>query len=92
MTITLTPQLEALIRQKVEAGPYATADEVIEEALQALEERERLQQLRAKLQIGLDQIERGEVIEYTSELHEQIRQSARHRVLAGEKPNPDVCP
>ena len=64
MTITLTPQLEALIKRKVEAGPYSTADEVVQEALQALEERERLQHLRAKLQVGLDQLDRGEAIPY----------------------------
>lgn len=49
-------QLEALVRQKVEAGGYRTADEIIEEALNLLDERNRRQRLRAALVEG----EKGE--------------------------------
>ncbi|MGH2534564.1 MAG: type II toxin-antitoxin system ParD family antitoxin [Thermomicrobiales bacterium] len=92
MTVTLAPHLEALVWQKVEAGPYRTADEVIQEALEALEEREQLQQLRAKLQVGIDQLDRGEGVPFTSEWRAERLRVAARRARAGETPSPDVCP
>jgi hypothetical protein len=61
-------------------------------ALGALDERDRLEQLRAKLQVGIDQANRGKSVDWTPESREQIRRSARRRVKRGEKPDPDVCP
>lgn len=41
MTISLTPKLEALIDEKVRSGRYASASDVVHEALCLLEERDR---------------------------------------------------
>ena len=41
MNVSLTPQLEAMIRQRVESGRYNNASEVVREALRLLEEQER---------------------------------------------------
>jgi putative addiction module CopG family antidote len=90
MTVTVTPEVEALIRQWTETGPYRTADEVIQEALHALDERERLQWLRAKLQIGPDQLDRGERISFTPEWRAERFRVALQRAEAGERPRPDV--
>ncbi|MFZ5453501.1 MAG: type II toxin-antitoxin system ParD family antitoxin [Thermodesulfobacteriota bacterium] len=46
MNISLTPQLEELVRKKVESGRYGSASEVMRAALRLLEERDRLQALR----------------------------------------------
>ena len=92
MAVTLAPQIEDLIQQKVEAGPYSTADELIQEALQALEEREGLQYIRTKLQVGLEQVDRGEVVEFTPEWRVERLRLAFERAAAGETPHPDVCP
>ena len=59
MHVSLPPQLEELVRQKVESGAYYTAGEVIVEALWLLDARDRLreiklQELRKEIQIGLD--------------------------------------
>jgi antitoxin ParD1/3/4 len=89
MTVTLTPEAEALIRQQLEAGAYRNADEVIEEALRLLDERDRLARLRAKLQIGLDS---GETIPWTPDLLDEIEREAEDAYRRGEKPSPDVCP
>ena len=40
MNVSLTPELEKFVRQKVNTGRYLSASEVIREALQLLEERE----------------------------------------------------
>lgn len=41
MNVSLTPKLEAFVRQKVESGLYNNASEVIREALRLLVEREK---------------------------------------------------
>lgn len=43
MTVTLDPQLEALIAEKIASGRYQSASEVIREALRLLEETERFE-------------------------------------------------
>jgi len=68
MNVSLTPELEKLIQDKVKSGRYLSASEVVQEALRLLEERDRTQEikldaLRRDLQVGIDQIERGEIID-----------------------------
>jgi antitoxin ParD1/3/4 len=92
MNVTLTPHAEALVRRQIEAGRFQTADEVIDEALGALDERERLEQLRAKLQSGIDQLDRGESVLFTPEWSADRARIARERAAAGEVPDPSVCP
>jgi antitoxin ParD1/3/4 len=58
ININLPPQLEAMVRQKVASGRYASASEVVREALRLLEHQERLQdakleQLRREINEGL---------------------------------------
>ena len=59
MNISLTRQLEELVKSKVESGLYGSASEVMREALRLLEERDRmrslrLEDLRAEIKKGLD--------------------------------------
>jgi len=59
MNVSLTPQLEDLIKKKVESGLYGSASEVMREALRLLDERDRLhtmrlEELRAEIKRGLD--------------------------------------
>jgi antitoxin ParD1/3/4 len=82
MNVPLTPDLEQFVQEKVKSGRYLSASEVVREALQLLEERDRIQQiklesLRKEIMIGVDQLERGEMIdgeEVFEELYEDIRQ------------------
>jgi antitoxin ParD1/3/4 len=66
MHISLTPELEARVKAKVESGLYNNASEVIREALRFMETHEewiqeiKLARLREQLQLGLDQLNRGE--------------------------------
>jgi antitoxin ParD1/3/4 len=92
MSVTLSPRAEALIQVKLVGGRYRDVDEVIEEALLALDERERLETLRAKLQIGIDQLDRGEGVLFTPEWSAERARIARERAAAGEAPDPDNCP
>lgn len=59
MNVSLTPELERLVKDKVETGRYASSSEVIREALRLLEARDRkeaeqLEALRRDIRAGLD--------------------------------------
>ena len=66
MHVSLTPQLEEMVKHKVESGLYKSASEVVREALRLLEERDRLREvklegLRKEIAIGIEQADRGEL-------------------------------
>ena len=59
MNVNLTPQLEEMVRQKVDSGLYNSASEVVREALRLMEEQDRLraarlEQLRQEVHAGLE--------------------------------------
>jgi len=65
MNISLTPELESFVKQKVSTGLYNSVSEVIREALRLLEEKEviqsmKLQALKSDIQQGLDSLDAGE--------------------------------
>jgi antitoxin ParD1/3/4 len=66
MNVPLSRQLQGFIEKKVRTGRYQTASEVVREGLRLIEDRDtqralQLRRLRAEIQIGLDQIEKGQV-------------------------------
>ncbi len=68
MKINLKPEQQQLIQSKVNSGKYKTVDEVIAEALQLLDQRDKnyqnwLEETRQKVAAGLTQLDRGEGIE-----------------------------
>ena len=82
MNVSLTPELERLVNEKVESGLYQTASEVVREALRLLKERDQAREhLRADVQAGFDQLARGEGRTYdkTSARHlaEQVKSRGR---------------
>ena len=61
MNVSLTPELERLVNEKVESGLYQTASEVVREALRLLKERDHAREhLRSDVQAGFDQLAGGE--------------------------------
>lgn len=68
MNITLKPEEEQLIQEKLKSGKYETAYEVIVEALRLLEERDKchekwVEETREKVAVGLEQLDQGEGID-----------------------------
>ena len=93
VNVSLTPQLEALIHQKVDSGFYNNASEVVREALRLLEARDRqVAWLRAKMADSAGQVERGEVVELTGSFWDNLNREVDERIARGDAPNPDVCP
>ena len=54
MVVQLTPELEELVREKLESGRYRNGDAVVAEALRLLDERDRRAALEAALDEGED--------------------------------------
>ncbi len=59
MNVSLSPQLEELVRSRVASGRYTSASEVMREALRLLEEQDsfreaKLAQLRSEVRQGQD--------------------------------------
>lgn len=82
MNITLTPEQEKYIQLQLEEGKYNSVEQLISEALQLLEERNRaleerrLEELRLKIASGTEQIARGQVTDgevVFARLQEKIR-------------------
>jgi putative addiction module CopG family antidote len=92
MAVQLDRESESLIQQKVASGRYRDAAAVIREALEALEERERLHQLRALVADGFASAEDGELFELTPELMAELAREGDELDRVGQPPNPDVCP
>ncbi|HAG80699.1 MAG TPA: type II toxin-antitoxin system ParD family antitoxin [Cyanobacteria bacterium UBA12227] len=68
MTLLLTPELEMFIQNQIASGKYTSTNEVIIAALKLLEKRERIYQgrfeeLQREIAIGLEEAERGELID-----------------------------
>lgn len=80
MHISLTDRLEAWVRAKVESGLYNNASEVIREALRTQMRTESMQAedleaLRAQIDIGLQQAERGELLDWSmDDVKSRLRQ------------------
>ncbi len=65
MNVSLTPQLENFVKQKVSTGMYNSVSEVIREALRLLEAKEvlkamKLEALKADIQDGIDSLDNGQ--------------------------------
>jgi antitoxin ParD1/3/4 len=85
MDVTLTPEFERLIHDKVASGLYTSEDEVIREALRLLKDRDELrllavEDLRREVQKGLDQLDRGESVLLDPE---HIKAEGRRRLAGG---------
>ena len=83
MNISLTPELEEMVRRKVESGMYNSASEVIREALRFFSEQEqireqRLEELRREIQIVLDSIKEGGLVD-GEEAFRVLRQMSEER-------------
>src|SRR5262245_6288247 len=86
MNISLTPEFERLVQEKVTSGLYQTASEVICEALQLLQERDDAwaNAQREAIAEGVAQLETGQYRSYTEatlpEVAEGVKAHGRQRL------------
>ena len=80
MNVSLTPELERLVQEKVASGLYQTASEVVREGLRLLKERDDHQtSLREAIQEGLTQLETGKYQEDTADTLADLAQAVKDR-------------
>jgi len=87
MNISLTPQLEKLVQDRVKSGLYSSASEVIREALRLLESHDRavdqgLARLRADVDAGLRELDEGKSKPFDAEAVERIKRAGRAKLEA----------
>ncbi len=81
MNVSLTPELEKVVSNKVEGGLYSSASEVVREAIRLLQLRDETQEaklaaLRIEIQKGIAELENGnhrDGDEVMSEIGEKLR-------------------
>jgi antitoxin ParD1/3/4 len=79
MDVTLSPELERLVNEKVASGLYESAGEVVRAALRLLKETDEarnlaLAELRKDVLAGLAALDRGESVDLdVSSLKAQVR-------------------
>ena len=79
MDISLTPEIEQFIHDRVKSGRYLSASEVVREGLRLLNEREfyyqaRLAQLQKEITIGVEQADRGELLDGEAVMQELMQE------------------
>ena len=67
MTVTLTAEQEKFIAERMNRGGHSSPEKILDEGLKLIRAKEeyqgRLVELRREIQIGIDQINRGEVLD-----------------------------
>ncbi len=84
----ISPRAAAQIRARVESGRYPDATAVVDEALRALDEKDRIERLRALVEVAQAEVARGEVADWSPELFARLKREATQARLAGT-PIPD---
>ena len=88
---SLPPDLEQFVQDQLAAGKYASASDVVCDAVRLMREREaRFEELRREVELGVKQLDDGDFIEIESDsaLHaffEDIATRREQRISA--KPN-----
>jgi antitoxin ParD1/3/4 len=70
LNVSLPEQMEEFVRQKVAAGDYETASEVVREGLRLLKQRDDIWKadVRSKIKQGMDSIRAGPAQQVEAEL------------------------
>jgi antitoxin ParD1/3/4 len=88
MQVSLTPELENIVSEKLASGEYESAQEVVGEALRLLkaqdeQHRQELEVLRAEIRVGLEQLDRSEATVYDDDSLKDLFEGSKARGLAG---------
>ena len=83
MNVSLTPELDKFVADKVASGRYTSASEVVREALRLLEEHDRARGVQVaafnrELKARLDSLDRGERVDPKA-VRAQIAEKSRER-------------
>ena len=85
MNVSLTPEIDKLVKMKVESGLYNSASEVIREALRLLKSRDdlnegRINALKSDIPKGISSLDDGKGVEMTEDLFNSITKRGRQKL------------
>jgi len=83
--VSLTPELEKWVQDKVQSGLYGSSSEVVRAALRILHQFEqervrKLSSLQSEMQIGLEQLKAGRSKKLDESLIESLKKRGRERL------------
>ena len=93
MNISLPPELEQYIHEKVSGGLYTSASEVVRESLRLMYSHEvlyrekRIDELNAALEVGMKQLENGQKIDgkvFRKKMELKMKQLAAKQLTKGK--------
>jgi Arc/MetJ-type ribon-helix-helix transcriptional regulator len=90
VTVKVSEETAEIVQRKVDQGLYPDVETAWAEAARLHDEYADEQELRAALQIGIDEADRGEVLEWTPELNRRLLEEARELYRRGVKPDEDA--
>ena len=84
MRISLQPDLEAYLKEKVQVGRYRNADDAINDGLRLLRERDKAEfdALRKLLAVRMKESRKGDSVPFNAKVREGIRQRGMKRLAA----------
>lgn len=89
MQVSLTPEMQRFVADKIESGQYRTPEEVVNGALAALKAQEThspddVEELRRLVTVGIAQLDRGDGAPWDSEaLKSRVRDRVAREKRAG---------
>ena len=87
MNVNLTPQLEQMVKQKVDTGLYNNASEVVREALRLMAQYDGQNLVRSEVAKGFAQLRAGKIVALDME---RAKRSAKANAKKGRVLNPLV--
>lgn len=90
LNVSLTPQQEARIRDRINSGEYVSASEVVRAALRLLDQQEelrkmKLDELRREVMLGVAQAEAGEVEALDAAAIGAVKRRGRERLASSQR-------
>ncbi len=72
MNVTLTPEVRKFFEQKISSGRYQSPEEAVNGLLSLVQHQEELspenlEELRAEVDLGIDDADQGRFVEFTAE-------------------------
>lgn len=82
MTVTLTPELEKLVREKIDRGEYDSAEALVGQAVQRLIEEDTVEdEIRLRIEIAEAEIDSGQFVEYDAGTIHELARNVHERGL-----------
>ena len=83
MNISLTPELEGFVQEKVRSGLYTSASEVIRESLRLMHtyddlQKQKIAALNRDIDAGLKQLDKGDAIDANASYSKMKAKIAKH--------------